>query len=196
MNLRKGFSTLVMAMVFAVTASMPAFADAGTKTASFDTGRIHVSNEHMVMQRTNEAPTHVGEVKEAGQLDDGTILYVELTEQTSDELTRGTNKTSSKTFTFYTVNTAGKKVTAFTVKSTCSWYLDGENSYIKNLNCSYTISDNRFSCAWDKDNATNEPLDHSLPLEVSSTAGNAYYVFYASLNPYTTNIAPVLGYQS
>lgn len=95
-----------MAMVFAVTASMPAFADAGTKTASFDTGRIPVSNEHMVMQRTNEAPTHVGEVKEAGQLDDGTILYVELTEQTSDELTRGTNKTSSKTFTFYTVNTA------------------------------------------------------------------------------------------
>lgn len=38
-----------MAMVFAVTASMPAFADAGTKTASFDTGRIPVSNEHMVM---------------------------------------------------------------------------------------------------------------------------------------------------
>lgn len=54
MNLRKGFSALIMAMFFVVTASMSALADVGTKTATFDTGRIPVSERRMVIHNNSK----------------------------------------------------------------------------------------------------------------------------------------------
>ncbi len=63
------------------------------KAATFETKIIPISEGQQVTQRIDEAPTHIGEVKVDEYLQDDTILYVELTKETSDKYTRDTNKT-------------------------------------------------------------------------------------------------------
>ncbi len=148
-----------------------------------------------IITRSNHAPTEIGEEKIAGQFEDGTLLYVTLVECESSNSAARSVETETRKYMFATKNIFGNNVNSFSVESTCTWNKNGTKSTISKLKCTYTVYDSDFSCSWDEANKTNTIYDCSLPLNVySSKHGNAYYIFYATLNPYANPPKLTMGY--
>jgi len=69
--------------------------------------------------------------------------------------------------------------TPFTVTISCSWYANGDNSYIMHMYGTYNIIATNYNLSWGA--SSTNPAQHSLELNYSSTIERGYILYIAQL---------------
>lgn len=115
-------------------------------------------------------------------------IFVEVTEKQTFSSLRGYNMSTSQVFNFTFQDIFGNTKDAFKMKLVCNWYNNGANSYINNLEGTYTVLDNSFRCEWDVSGETPPtPTYHNLTMYAYHNGGRTWYSFVGYINTVGTS---------
>lgn len=116
------------------------------------------------------------------------VTLVDSSEEVNDLTRAGTVKTVTRNYMITYTNILGQTKDGVAITSTCTWLDNGSQSALQNLNCSYTIKDNSFSCKWNSDyKVEGNGYYLRLGLDVSRLFSTTTYLLDAALIITDTN---------